>query len=498
MTIKLNGKNITVQQNSLLSDIMGLHTSMELPCGGKGMCGKCRVIAHGQLSAPSQQEKDILTPKQLELGVRLACCCVVQGDCVVESSHEAEAQVQVEGYMPSFTHEPMFRNVGVAIDLGTTTLAAILYDKSGKRGEATALNPQARWGADVISRLEKAINAGGQELANSIREGLSQLIEELCCRSGYSPNDVDCLVITGNTAMMHLLTQRDPTAITRAPFESEWLFGEYISAAALDLPCPDAMVYLPRCMSAFVGGDITTAMLASGICDDKATAIMVDIGTNGEVALWHGGELYCCSTAAGPAFEGAGISMGMGGKVGAIRSVSLFNGRMHSEVIGDVPPVGICASGVIDAVACLLKSGRMDETGLLEQDPTLIATPVSITGQDVRMVQLAKSAIYAGIITMVNKAGITHNDVDKLCIAGGFGSHIDLQNATYVGLIPGGYEDKTQVMGNIALSGAAMLLLCHSFVGQSLEIAKSARVMDLAGDPLFANAYVDGMLFEEP
>ncbi len=496
MTITLDGKQFTAPEGSLLSDFLGLHSPIELPCGGKGKCAKCRVIAHGQLSPHSCEETNHLTPAELTAGVRLACCCTALGDCVIETISPTKADIQVAGVMPHFTPNHMFSRAGVAIDLGTTTLAGLLYDKSGLLCEATALNPQSAFGADVISRLEKAMEGQSNQLADSIRTALSELISELCNNGGISTHDIDSMVITGNTAMLHLLTRQDPTPLTHAPFEAERLFGEYMPAVDLSLPCPSATVYLPRCISAFVGADITTALLSSDICGDTGTALLCDIGTNGEIALWHDGELYCCSTAAGPAFEGAGLSMGMGGKAGAIRSVKLEGDRLQVEVIGDLPPIGICGSGAIDAVACLLQNGSLDETGLLCGDPTIIAPPVSLTQQDVRMIQLAKSAICAGIETILAKRNLVSQQIERTCIAGGFGSHVNLQNALRIGLLPTVCEDNTEIIGNAALSGAAMLLLCRDFVEKSLQIAYTAHVVELAGDSIFSNAYMNGMLFE--
>lgn len=217
--------------------------------------------------------------------------------------------------------------------------------------------------------------------------------------------------------MLYLLTQTDPDCLSHAPFAASRLFGETLAAGELGLPCLHAQVYLPRCMSAFVGADITTALLASGICSKPDTRMLVDIGTNGEIALWHRGQLSCCSTAAGPAFEGAGLSMGMAGKTGAVDHVRVQDGALQAHVIGGGAPKGICGSGVIDALACLLELEQLDETGLLEQDPAPVAPPVCLTQKDVRMVQLAKSAICAGLRTLLRVEGLCGADAAELAVA---------------------------------------------------------------------------------
>lgn len=203
-------------------------------------------------------------------------------------------------------------------------------------------------------------------LARAVRQAIGGLLERMCAQAGRETAEIDGLVITGNTAMLHLLTGEDPSPLAAAPFAARELFGKTVPARALDLPCgADASVYLPRCMSAFVGGDVSAALLASGICRRPDTAMLADIGTNGEIVLWHEGRLSCCSTAAGPAFEGANLSQGMQGVPGAIDRVWLEGGALAVHTIGDAPARGICGSGAADALACLLRSGQLDESGCL-------------------------------------------------------------------------------------------------------------------------------------
>lgn len=357
-------------------------------------------------------------------------------------------------------------------------------------------NPQAAWGADVISRIEAALKGEGSALAASVRGAIDGLLRQMADRARISPEKIDALVITGNTAMLHLFTETSPEPLSHAPFEAKRLFGEVCSADALGLSaCPGAEIYLPRCMSAFVGADITTALLASGICEASDTRILVDIGTNGEMALWHKGELTCCSTAAGPAFEGAGLSMGMHGQDGAVDHVTVQNGALQPHVIGGADPVGICGSGVIDALACLLETEELDETGLLETEPAPIAPPVVLTQRDVRMVQLAKSAISAGLRTLLYSTGISCGEVAEMAVAGGFGSYLDVANAGRIGLIPEELVPKVRVLGNAALSGASMLLLDRELTRPCERLAQLARTLVLSSNPVFSEYYTEGMFF---
>lgn len=489
---------IPAQENALLSEILRIHGQAPvMPCAGHGRCGKCRVTASGALSAPSPAERAHLTPEELARGVRLACCTRVEGDCRVILSGSAHSQICLTRAMDAVALRPRFRAYGAAVDIGTTTLAASLYDTSGQLlAQASEANPQAAWGADVISRIEAALKGEGGGLAACVREAVDGLLGRMAARAHIAPGAIDALVITGNTAMLHLFTETSPEPLSHAPFAAERLFGEVCPAGSLRLSaCPGASVYLPRCMSAFVGADITTALLASGICGKDETRILVDIGTNGEMALWHKGGLFCCSTAAGPAFEGAGLSMGMHGQDGAVDHVAVRDGVLLPHVIGDVPPAGICGSGVIDALACLLETDALDETGLLEPDPAPIAPPVVLTQKDVRMVQLAKSAIAAGLRTLMHTRGVSCADVAELAVAGGFGSYLNAASAGRIGLIPGELVAKVRVLGNAALSGASMLLLDRELAPVCERLARSAETLELSSNPIFTQYYTEGMFF---
>ncbi|MCI9224850.1 MAG: DUF4445 domain-containing protein [Acutalibacter sp.] len=493
--VKVNGKPIEAPAGSLLSDILP-ENSIETPCGGRGSCGKCRVIAYGMLSKPSLEELACLTAQEMSEGLRLACCTRIEGDCAVTLKAAGESWIKMDNELPELELHPAFTRYGAAVDVGTTTLAACLYGADGERlAQAGGPNPQHSWGADVISRVEAALKGEGPALAGAVREGIGELLRELSHKAGIGPELIDQVVITGNTVMLYLLTGTGPDSLARAPFMADRLFGEELLAAELGLPCIHGTVYLPRCISAFVGGDITTALVYSGICNGAGTKLLADVGTNGEMALWHKGRLTCCSTAAGPAFEGAGLSMGLPGKAGAVDHACVKDGSIVAHVLGEMEPIGICGSGVVDALACLLELGILDDSGFLEEDPVMIAPPVCLTQQDIRMVQLAKSAVSAGIRTLIHRAGITCREIDELAVAGGFGSYLDVGNAGKLGLLPGELVQKVRVIGNAALSGASMLLLNRDLRKYSESLAAQAETVDLSTDPFFMEAYTEGMLF---
>ena len=420
--IIVNGESRFVPSGLTLSEITG----GEAPCGGHGKCGKCKVYARGNLSAPSEAELRLLSEDELKSGIRLSCLTYAVGDCEVETISSTEAQIVTGGTSVGFELKPTFKNYGIAIDIGTTTLAARLYDNKGMLlSEYSRLNPQSEWGADVISRIEASMAGKRDALAQSILEALDEMTVSLASSAKIDAKEIDGVVITGNTVMLSLLTREDVEPFSHAPFEAKRLFGETLSAKelGLELLAPDASVYLPSCISAFVGADTVCALLATDLCGADC-AMLADIGTNGEMALSFNGTLTVCSTAAGPAFEGVGISMGMRGSVGAIDKVCLADGELEAHVIGGGEAVGICGSGLVDAAAAMLEAEIIDETGALDDDPFVLKDPVSLSGKDIRMLQLAKSAICAGLMTLAENAGLEPEDIPKLCIAGGFGNYL--------------------------------------------------------------------------
>lgn len=497
-TVYINKAGIKAEKGALLKDVLASFKMLETPCGGHGRCGKCRVKAKGELSDFAPEELCLLTEQERKDGVRLACLTRVMGECEVFLQEKAQTHVLVDDGKELLAEQPMFSKFGAAVDIGTTTLAACLYAPDGRLlARAGSANPQAEWGADVISRIGSALDGKAQQLADAVRRAVNELLTQMTRQAQITPADVDGMVITGNTAMLYLFTKTNPECLSHAPFEADRLFGECLSGNELGLCCEKSKVYLPRCMASFVGADTTTALIASGITEKTGLRMMVDIGTNGEIVLWSKGTLLCCSTAAGPAFEGAGLSMGMPGRDGAVDHVVLENGELHAHVLGEGIAAGICGSGVVDALACLLKIDGMDETGLLEEEPAVICGQVSLTQKDVRAIQLAKSAVAAGISTLAKTFGKGFDEVEELAVAGGFGSYLNVENAGAIGLLPGELVSRVDVLGNAALKGAAMMLLDKEKIEKSELLAKTAKPVELSTNPYFMQAYMECMMFEE-
>ena len=501
-TVVLNGKAQICPVGTSLGELLPALGVGHMPCGGHGKCGKCRIFVAGTVTPPSEAELRALSPDELADGIRLACRVTVLGDCTVTAAGQGGSRILTDGALPSSVSTtpptPAFARCGVAVDIGTTTLAARLYDREGHLlSETSRLNPQSLRGADVITRMEAALDGHAAELAGMTRRALDGMLRELA-KAAHQPTEaIEAAVITGNTVMLHLFTETEVEPLTHAPFEAGRLFGETLTADQVGLTSlsPAATVYLPPCIAAFVGADTVTAVLASDIREREETALLCDVGTNGEMVLWHGNTLYACSTAAGPAFEGAGISMGMSGRAGAINRVWVQDGELCSHVIGEGEPVGLCGSGLVDAVASLLDTELLDETGYLEDDPAVIADPVTVTQEDIRAVQLAKSAIHAGMRTLVHTAHLVCDDVNTLYIAGGFGSYLDVQNAGKIGLLPPELTDRVTVLGNAALTGASMLLLHPHLRPAAEQLARDTRLVELAANPVFVSEYMEQMMF---
>lgn len=465
--------------------LMQTDIAVQQPCGGRGVCGKCAVMLDGAFSAPNAHE--------CRAGVRLACQAVIEGDGEVILPRQAEmTQIESGSALVFAPLNPLPGLMGAAADIGTTTLALRLFDlRSGQCiGISTMLNPQTSVAADVIGRMDAAMKGQLTRQQQMIVSALETMLAHAASQCGADPAQVGSLCITGNTTMLYLLCGRDPVSLSRAPFRADHLFGEPVSLMGRE-------AYLPPCLHAFVGADTTCAILASGMCRSDETALLCDVGTNGEIALWRNGRLYVASTAAGPAFEGAGISCGCGSIPGAIDRVDIVNGQLHSRTIGGGKAAGLCGSGLISLIAGLLDLEMLDETGTLEEDEITLAPGVSLTQADVRAVQLAKAAIAAGIGCLMEKAGCRAEDIRTLYLAGGFGSHLSIPHAVRIGLIPPQLQGRVKVIGNAALDGAALLLTDQSRTGEAQRLAGSALHVDLGGSAAFSSRYVEEMFFPE-
>ncbi|MCX7867980.1 ASKHA domain-containing protein [Limisphaera sp. VF-2] len=431
---------------------------VEFPCGGRGRCRGCRVrVLSGELPETAA-DRERLRPEERRAGWRLACQAVAETDLVLELAQWQVPVLTDERPVPWQPGE----GLGVAVDVGTTTIAAQLVDlRTGEvRAVQTALNAQARHGADLVSRLEFALQPGGRNTLTELCRGqIHQMIRDLIGDSDASPAALRTVVLVGNTVMHHLFSGLEVESLASFPFEPVTTEAQPFRPDQLGWHLPnDVRVWFLPCLGGFVGSDVLAGILATRLDEAQACEALLDLGTNGEIVVAQQGQLYCTSTAAGPAFEGARLTMGMRAAAGAIARVAIRDGRLVCEVLGGGPARGICGSGLVDAVAAALEMGWITPGGRLELPGLLPLTDsVHLTQQDIRELQLAKAAIAAGLRLLLRQCGASLEAIHQIHLAGAFGNALDPVSAHRIGLLEVD-PARVQSAGNTALRGARIAL----------------------------------------
>lgn len=491
------GETFELERGTPLQDVLFAH-GVEFPCGGRQRCKGCRVrVAHGDIPITPEQES-LLSGEELAAGWRLSCAGKAESDLTLELG-QWEAAILADNTVFDFTPR---EGLGVAVDLGTTTLVAQLLDLSNAHVLAvrSALNHQARHGADVMSRVSFATQGDGlARLSRLARHQIGKLIEELLQAAHGDGRQVETVTVVGNTVMHHLFCGIDLTPLSRVPFEPERDGLETFPARQLgwEISGDPPVRFLP-CLGGFVGSDILAGILATRLDQSEALLGLVDLGTNGEIVIGNRERLLCASTAAGPAFEGARISSGMRAATGAISSVGVAEGQLRCHVLGGVAPRGICGSGLVDAVAAGLDLGLIQPSGRLRDGPDgslLLREPVSITQTDIRELQLAKGAIAAGIRLLLARWGAGPEDLTRLYLAGAFGNYINRASARRIGLLNFPI-DMVKPAGNTALLGAKLALFNSSedeFAYSALR--RKTEHLTLNTEPGFMDVFVEEMTF---
>lgn len=535
ITINLNTDSKTAGTPTIL-EYCRSHgvTGIEAPCGGKGTCGKCKVTVtkpyHKEVLACQTKICDGM--EIIVGGGTITGVGTDMNEAKVSASDNMVVLVDRKSDMqenPVSVYGNHSSNAGTlaACDIGTTTVVCYLIDKETGQIISTrsGANPQRSFGADVLSRIDAAArtdnndkaNGGLQMMQSQIVSLLNGFISEMLMECGRT--EVCLFSVAGNTVMCHLLMGISPEKLGRAPFMPDEYFGREFNPLDIGLENCQTMIIFPA-VSGFVGGDITAGMMETVNC--RKLTLYLDIGTNGEMALGKGDRYVCCATAAGPAFEGAQIEMGMPASRGAVDKVWLEGRRIRYSVIGNDRPVGLCGSGLIDALAVLLKAGIIDENGTIlsgQELPILfrsyvfeleaedaaqstetslavhIAPGVYITQEDIRKLQLAKGAIAAGIDILFKEYGCKPCDLDILTFAGGFGNYIDKASAAAIGLFPPELLDRAKEVGNAAGNGAVSAALSQEAWESALDISGKMRYIELASYPHFDEIYVEHMNF---
>lgn len=432
--------------------------SAEHPCGGKGICKKCCVIVNGE--------------------TQLSCQYKINSDITVILPDEEE----IFSFSGAVESDKITENVCLAFDIGTTTLALALVslDENEIIKVITKTNPQRAFGADVMSRIEYCRQNGVKLLHESIIHALNQLVSEF----GVTAKK---LYVSGNTTMLHLFFGVDCSAMGVSPYKPEFLESRKVKASELSIKNVDEVISLPN-ISAFVGADIVAGLNYVGFPQEDKYNILVDLGTNAEIVLYSKDKLLCTAAAAGPCFEGTNISCGMSATDGAIYSYS----SDKAETIGNALAKGICATGLVDIISELVRNETIDETGYMDCEKFNIAENVFINQEDIRQFQLAKSAVYSAIITLMNIQKVSFADIEKICIAGGFSSELNISNAIEAGLLPLELKSKYITLNNSSLLGTVKFACKKNDLS---AILKNAQYIDLAADPMFSDLFIDNMMF---
>jgi len=462
------------------------------------------VYVAGETEPPEPAEALLLAntsaPELPGYEYRLACLCRLRGEVSVIVSSISDVVVADVGMDAASYDGDEPSSLGLAIDIGTTTVTALLFRLGDRERLATVseFNHQVVHGADVLSRIDVANRLGSAVLQGLIVEQLNDMVGEALTQAPAAAGDITRVVITGNTTMLHFLCGLPVETLGVFPFTPVSLFGEAMPAERYLPGLRRAELYLPPGISTYVGPDITCGLLATGMGAMAPTKLLVDLGTNGEMALGAGGRLWCCATAAGPAFEGAEISSGMPALPGAIDDVFVENGGVGYTTVGHKRPKGVCGTGLIAAVDSWLALGVVSGSGAMAEPFVRIGTSdISLTQADVRKLQLAKAAVAAGIETLLAEAAVGLSDVTCLHLAGGFGSYLQPAPAAGIGLIPQELATRVDPAGNTALSGAVLLTLSKEARRLAEKIAGDATEVQLSTHPVFMDRYIEDMAFRE-
>lgn len=498
VTVRLQplGQTLSLERGAALRDAL-FPWGVEFPCGGRGLCRRCRVrLLAGSLPATAEDQR-AFSPAEIEAGWRLACHARAWENLTLEVG-QWETPILADDTPFAFTPA---EGLGVAVDVGTTTLVAQLLDRRSGRvlGVRTALNPQAAFGADVMSRIQHALTPEGlRRLRDLIRAEIGRMVEEL---AACAPRPPAITVLVGNTVMHHLFAGLDVEPLSHVPFQPEQDGLQMFRSGELGWKLPgDPPAFFLPCIGGFVGSDVLAGVLATRLLQGSELTGLIDLGTNGEIVFGSEQGAICGSAAAGPAFEGGRIRWGMRAATGAIAAVSLCDGRPECRILGDGPPRGICGSGLVDAAAVALELDLLDEKGRLRADGDVwvLCPPVALTQRDIRELQLAKAAIATGVRIILRKLGAEQKDVRRLYLAGAFGNYVNRASARRIGLLD--FEEEQVVpAGNTALLGAKLaLFLLDGDSGGFDRLRSRIQHVSLAADADFQDIFAEQMLFPRP
>lgn len=490
-------------------------------CNGKGTCGKCKFkLLEGQVSSLTDSEISLLSDDEKRNKTRLACLTYPKTDIKIQvDSPKSNIKVLDQGIKSDFKMV-LKKGYGLAIDIGTTTLAAYLVDLS--TGEIidkdSAINSQSKYGLDVMTRIsfEYENENGIRLLQEEIIKSLNKIINNLSQRNNIGKGLIKEVVIAANTTMLHMLVGKDARPLGKYPYKAEFLQGLKINSRDIGLNL-DAILYTLPNVSAFVGSDIVAGVYLTELKDKKDT-LFIDIGTNGEIVLKAKDKLYCCSTAAGPALEGMNIECGMRAESGAIEAINLGKDEISLITIENDAPLGICGSGLLSAVSQIVDNDLVNKRGRIIDPKKLEDTDyrkkyikenkegkryivldeqnnVFLSQKDIRQVQLAKGAILSGFITLLKRENMELTDLNSVIIAGGFGSHLKKEDITGVGILPKQASDLINYVGNSSLIGAYMALMNNEIINEMEKLSEEIQYIELSTTENYERTFAKAMQF---
>lgn len=498
-----------VPGSTVLSVLQDRQIPLVTPCGGTGRCGLCRVMIRDSRGSHYGRACQTEVEEGMEVVLRKS-----SGIMILKSGRASAAFGRLLSIYPPDSHESdsLGERTGIALDVGTTTLVCRLHDlRSGACfAQASQLNPQVRYGADLLMRIDSSRAGMLDEMREALVSAVNRMVEQLCVDTHIAHEDIAAVSLVGNTVMEHIAAGLSPDTLGAAPFTPLSTFGEMRDFS----PALPAAWYAPS-LGGYVGGDVVAGLLATGLARSTAPRMFIDVGTNGEIALGSSSGVLCCSTAAGPAFEGVGILFGMPALPGAISSVRLERGDIVCETIGDIVPHGICGTGLVDALMVMLELGVIDGEGRMGEAEMLPETlrerideregvkvflldvehGVYLTQKDVRALQLSKAALCAGATVLAHEYGVDFDEIEQVYIAGGFGTHLSLSSIEGIRMLPRGLAEKGEIVGNAAIEGASCALLSQVAREEMCAIAESCTHLELATHPDFNAVFMESLNF---
>ncbi|WP_373600559.1 ASKHA domain-containing protein [Paraclostridium bifermentans] len=581
--------------NNILEIIQNNNLGMESPCGGKGLCGKCKIkVLNGDINPLTKEEIKFLSKEEIKNNIRLGCLVYPKSDINVEllNKQNINHKILTDGYMPNFnkevqiekniydikkptlennlSYEEILKNIlnteiedyeilknisnlfmydkfsavyingeltglessniseeiyAIAVDIGTTTVVCSLVDikKQCEIASESEINPQKEYGLDVLSRINYIKNKdnGLETLHKSIIDCINKLINKLCENNCINKANIYEVSIAANTTMMHILTNINPLSIGKSPYSPIFIKSKNLKSKELGINISNfGRVHLLPGVSSYIGADIVSGVAVCDLKNESKNVLFIDIGTNGEMVLSQKGKLVSCSCAAGPALEGMNISCGMRAGDGAIENIKIED-NIKIKVIGDKIPIGICGSGIVDAISELARLNLIGKTGRIAKKETienhkelshlskfivdenkkrrfiLISEPneIAITQEDIRQVQLAKGAILSGIYALVDEANIKIDEIDEVIIAGQFGKHLSVESLVGVGIIPKELKNKIKYIGNSSKTGAIMSLLSKDIRNSMDTIAYEIDYFELSTKNGYERLFTDCLKF---